>query len=90
MKYVYLDKELVRVNLSAALVNVAHGVPFEAIAALELDAAEDNNFNMAEGCRLALEILLESEGQNCKVISQMYIPDEDEQTDWIDEDNEDY
>lgn len=90
MKYVYLDKELVRVNLSAALVNVAHGVPFEAIAALEADAAEDNNFNMAEGCRLALEILLESEGQNCKVISQMYIPDEDEQTDWIDEDNEDY
>jgi len=75
-----LDKELVTINYEGALYALGMSVPLDRVREVELEAAEDNDFNAAEGIRQAIEMWNNTEKNfNCKVAVQH-----------IDEDGEDF
>ena len=64
-----LDKELVTINYEGALYALGMSVPVDRVREVELEAAEDNDFNAAEGIRQAIEMWNNTDKNfNCKAI----------------------
>tara|TARA_R100000935_G_C2736180_1_gene124006 strand:- start:128 stop:352 length:225 start_codon:yes stop_codon:yes gene_type:complete len=62
-----LDKELVTINYEGALYALGMSVPVDRVREVELEAAEDNDFNAAEGIRQAIEMWNNTDKNfNCK------------------------
>jgi hypothetical protein len=62
-----LDKEIVDLNYEATLYALSLGVELQRCIEVQLEAAEENEFSIAEGMRLATLTWLNKSEFNCKV-----------------------
>lgn len=75
-----MDKELIELNYESSIFSLAHGLDPDLMIEVMNTSAEENDFEIAEGMRLALVDYLSSVGKhNCKIkpIISFELPDYD-------------